>query len=737
MLAAILVAIAFILSVPAMATDVQDVVDSIQKQADEVDALTVDVQATENEQEPTVDEQEPEAEQEPEDEQEREETMPEKEPVALRTDHGAYMDGFGNGRFGPQEKLTWAQVCKIIYNLLDDKSMGDQPSRFTDVQAGAWYYEPVITLASRGILSRDGALEPNKCISRGDFAVLVSGLVGIDESAECSFTDVTSDREDYSGIATAVERGWLKGYTDGLFHPDEFLTRAQAVTVFNRILGRSMDPNLVGEKDISPFQDVSSGSWFYQDVIEATVPHTNENTDGSELWKGYLHTYRLTFQDGSSQNILLVQEGELLEKVPATSGTHWMTANGAVADFRQPISQSAVYTALYPGKLVTNHSQYVTGYTDGTFRPGGQITRAEAAKMLLQMMEDQSNGSFPTNFTDVQAGSWYAGAVTTLASRGIITSGGEFRPNVPITRGEFVEMLTRLSKYSGNAAFTDVTADDSFYEAISTASAQGWIKGYSDGSFRSDNNLTRAEAVVILNRMLGRVGDSTTEAQMDSRYTFTDVGKSSWYYQAIMEAATNHEFTWNGETERWSTYSHSYSGSVSWENSESVVAAAKITNSITCTYGGNFTHSYNWDYADAVKEAYVNNKGYSSKTGYLVWVNLQNQKVYVFTGTYKNWKLEKTFLCSSGSPSTPTPTGVTYVTYKQPRWYFNEYTCGSVVRFYPNTGYAFHSRPYNYDGTFHDSSIGWPASAGCIRMLDSDVQYIYSYVPNSSTVVIY
>ena len=77
------------------------------------------------------------------------------------------------------------------------------------------------------------------------------------------------------------------------------------------------------------------------------------------------------------------------------------------------------------------------------------------------------------------------------------------------------------------------------------------------------------------------------------------------------------------------------------------------------------------------------------------------------------------------------------MTYKQPKWYFPEYTCGPVTRFYPNTGYAFHSRLYKYDGSFYDNSIGWPVSEGCIRMLDPDVQYIYDYVPNNSTVVIY
>ena len=81
-----------------------------------------------------------------------------------------------------------------------------------------------------------------------------------------------------------------------------------------------------------PFQDVPADGWYYRDVMEATVPHTNDAVEGDERWKDYLHTYRLTFRDGNSQSVQLVQEGKTLERVPATGGTHWLTANGAVTD---------------------------------------------------------------------------------------------------------------------------------------------------------------------------------------------------------------------------------------------------------------------------------------------------------------------------------------------------------------------------------------------------------------------
>lgn len=662
-----------------------------------------------------------------------------REPVALRQDHSAYMQGMGQDKFGPQEHLTWAQVCTIIFNLMEDQSMGQEPSSFTDVAQDQWFYQAITTLASRGILQCDGGeLHPDSEITRGEFAVLVVGLVGVDDSASSSFTDVAADASQYPYISTATSHGWLRGFEDGSFRPEECLTRAQATAVFNRILGRSLDPALdADQRDLSRFVDVT-GEWYYGDVMEATVSHDATVQDGEEHWSNYSHTYTLTFQDGDQTSKVLVPEGKQLSQIPSTGGVHWLTGNGSVASLGGTVTASGTYRALYAPSLKTAHDQYVKGYPDGSFQPNGQVTRAEAAQMLYGMLADQSRGSFPCGYDDVGEGMWFYDAVTTLASRGLLTSGGSFRPNDPMTRGEYVEMLTRLTAYVSGGSFTDVSAEDPNYAAVSTAAGKGWVQGYEDGSFRPDGHLTRAESVTVMNRILGRVGDSAAEQEMDERYTFTDAAKGEWYYQAVMEAAVSHSFTSGGSGESWSSYSRAYNGSVSWEDSASVVAAASITQSVGCVYNGDFTHSYNWDYSTAKKEQFVNGQGYSSKTSWLAWVNLQNQKVYLFTGKQGNWKLEKTFICGSGSPKTPTPTGVTYVTYRQSLWDFGKYICRPVVRFYPNTGYAFHSRLFKRDGTsFYDNSIGWPVSEGCIRMLDPDIQYIYDNVPNNTTVVIY
>ncbi len=160
---------------------------------------------------------------------------------------------------------------------------------------------------------------------------------------------------------------------------------------------------------------------------------------------------------------------------------------------------------------------------------------------------------------------------------------------------------------------------------------------------------------------------------------------------------------------------------------------AEVLAKVNPTY-----RSGNTDYSDDEKTVFVNAKGYSSPTQYLIWVSRSAQMVNVFEGSQGNWRLIHEFPCATGKSSTPTPVGVTYVTYKQTAWVTSSYTCRPIVRFYPNTGYAFHSRLY-YPGTntLKDASIGFPVSAGCVRMLDDGINWLYYNIPTRTTVVIY
>ena len=147
----------------------------------------------------------------------------------------------------------------------------------------------------------------------------------------------------------------------------------------------------------------------------------------------------------------------------------------------------------------------------------------------------------------------------------------------------------------------------------------------------------------------------------------------------------------------------------------------------------------NNDYSKTTKEVWINAKGYSSNTNYLVWINRAYQHVNVFTGSKGSWKLTKSFVVGTGAPGTETPVGVTKVTYKlKAGWTTSTYTVRPVVGFYPDTGYAFHSRLCTpKTDKEYDFSSGYPVSHGCVRMQKSDINWIYDNVPIGSTVVIF
>lgn len=137
---------------------------------------------------------------------------------------------------------------------------------------------------------------------------------------------------------------------------------------------------------------------------------------------------------------------------------------------------------------------------------------------------------------------------------------------------------------------------------------------------------------------------------------------------------------------------------------------------------------------DYDREAFVNASGYSSKTSYLIWVNKQRQRLTVFMGSKGNWRAVNTFPVATGKNATPTPTVVCEYKYKT-RWVTPGYTCDPVLALYD--GYAIHNQPESHSGYVIDPTIGNPASAGCIRMLKNDVNWVYYYVPVGTTVVLY
>lgn len=238
-------------------------------------------------------------------------------------------------------------------------------------------------------------------------------------------------------------------------------------------------------------------------------------------------------------------------------------------DFSTPLTEDITIYAKWflivlPGVTVkkntpklntADHFAYVQGYPDGTVKPAGNITRAETAAILFRLMDDASRKTYystKSGFRDVASGSWYNTYVATLNNAGVITdsSNGYFRPNEAITRAELAAMLAKFSETTGAANyFNDVSASYWAANAIAICAKLGWITGYPDGTFRPDRNVTRAELMAMINRATGRAPKSA-DAFLPGMKTWIDNTSDKWYYLDVQEATNSHSYTVKG-SETW------------------------------------------------------------------------------------------------------------------------------------------------------------------------------------------
>ena len=205
-----------------------------------------------------------------------------------------------------------------------------------------------------------------------------------------------------------------------------------------------------------------------------------------------------------------------------------------------------------------DHYSYLIGYADGTVRPNGKITRAEVATIFFRLLDDDTRAKYWSSenaFSDVSADKWYNNAVSTLSRMGVIGgyADGTFRPDAPISRAEFAKIAVSFTQNNGSAVynyFTDVKTTDWFAPYVTAAKDAGLIEGYSDGSFKPESKITRAEACAIVNRTLGRK-PSKAHMKISDRIDWPDVQTTDWFYEAIMEATNSHTCTMGDRVETW------------------------------------------------------------------------------------------------------------------------------------------------------------------------------------------
>ncbi|MCU7652327.1 S-layer homology domain-containing protein [Acutalibacter sp. LFL-21] len=202
--------------------------------------------------------------------------------------HNQYLFGYPEGTFGPDQNMTRAEVAQMFYNLLVDKNVAITAS-FEDVPADAWYAKSVNTLASMGIISGVGEnrFEPERSITRAEFTSMAMKFTKGALDGTNIFSDVHSGDWFYEAVVGSIQYGWIEGYEDGTFRPENWITRVEVTSIVNKMLGRFADREFVaGHADeLNAFSDVTSTHWGYYHIVEATNSHTyTKPSTNVETW---------------------------------------------------------------------------------------------------------------------------------------------------------------------------------------------------------------------------------------------------------------------------------------------------------------------------------------------------------------------------------------------------------------------------------------------------------------------
>ena len=295
------------------------------------------------------------------------------------------------------------------------------------------------------------------------------------------------------------------------------------------------------------------------------------NIDGKTVWeKGKMvsHSVDTTndkYTDGYKDNAFTVTETGWVQQ---SDGSYkWMVTRVCkYCGYEETVEETKrdevddITAVLLPALQANtdDHYSYLIGYSDGTVRPNGKITRAEVATIFFRLLDDDTRAKYwssKNDFSDVSADKWYNNAVSTLSNMGVIGgyADGTFRPDAPISRAEFAKIAVSFTQNNGSAVynyFTDVKTTDWFAPYVTAAKDAGLIEGYSDGSFKPESKITRAEACAIVNRTLGRK-PSKAHMKISDRIDWPDVQTTDWFYEAIMEATNSHTCTMGDRVETW------------------------------------------------------------------------------------------------------------------------------------------------------------------------------------------
>lgn len=646
-----------------------------------------------------------------------------------------------NGKMLPDNSVKRSEAIVILNRTLG-ASQTDDISGLTGTPATAWYANDLAKAIHLGLIDGTDARNFDTAASRAEAFVLIARAFVYDRAESAAdelsaFNDTGSmTAEQRHAAAALIAAGIVKGSSAGKLSPDRTLTRAEFVTMLLRIA-----PNFPGAEDdlsaltggallTAPSVSLDSDTLSGDRVFAATSTDVTLSgvTTGSSrvILKGAENAALRVQNDSTLSTIALDPAGAATASLTGGSSAETLVIAGRGGDVTVsgPCENIEITAANRTIRLSNTAADTLTvtgsGNTivvDGTVGAVSVNAGAKNNTLTLNGPVDtlvaagigaKIGGSGKAKSIDVRA----ANCTVTLKADSQIENVDTGLAGVTIRLG----VPTRVT--AGGSLLTQASFDGVDEEKLCTA--QWYQDGKALDGFKNTHFALRSGAISNHTSTFTFTKNMKTSVTVGFKLTYENpsTGETEEAYNEVTVPIENYSDDWYYQRD-----------------------VSRVLAKVSSEYRGNYTTSYavNNDYSTTEKEVWVNAKGYSSKTQYLIWVNRAYQHANVFQGSKGNWKLVKSFLVGTGAAGTPTPTGLTTVSYRDASgWTTSTYTVRPVVGFYPGTGYAFHSRLCS-PGTDneYDFSAGYPISHGCVRMYKSDIHWIYNNIPVGTTVAIF
>lgn len=652
----------------------------------------------------------------------------------------------------PRDFATRAELASMVVRLFGAGEMADLTG-CSDVPGSAWYYEDMAKAVAMGVLEgSNGKLQPEATLTREQAMVILGRCFGVaegDTAVLSSFADGYLVSDWSAGmLSSLIEQGTVNG-TGTLLDPLGTITRQELAQLLYKlsgtvVRGEEIPSRVNGNATVLTNQQelanlTVDGDLYLCAAQQETMTLRNVRVQGKLVIHG--GNVRLT---GTSKAGEIVTTGT---KVTLETGTN---SSVRVAGGSAVLLGSGEVLAQAPVTLEEgNYSLLTVDGTTVTVTAGASVKKAE----LIGAHSRITGSGTVSNAIIYQKDCLIETADTDIETQIDTTlDGAQIVAQAPATEATpaqpAIQSTIRLD--NGTASVEENTEATEKYGVLSwyldgVLVGKDWKFPLTDG------------ATATVNATVSYAGRLVPTYQLEARllYKGETISLIQTADRHIEQASSPVRTLEVKATVRYDTSLYGYSDLSGWKGN--VKAGTQVVyDNYVGQYSGRIRlpdGTVGWvswsslaisnadfvrytDYTTVEKENFVNIHGYESKTDYLVWISLLTQKVNVFEGSSGQWQLVHTFSCCTGKNTTPTIAGVFEYQYRQNYWDFGYYIVKRPMIF--NGGHAFHTRTYvKSTGGLLDPTIGKPASQGCVRMYDADVNWLWDNMPFGTTVVVF